>query len=111
MEKKKENLFLKNDVLIFPTTELETYGLVIIEAYNYSMPVITSNVEATKRLVSNNKTGTIVKNVNEKELCAAMEKYYNKAILLKEANNCYQYIKEKDYDDFIKNYINIYERI
>lgn len=109
--KEKENLFMENDVLIFPTTELETYGLVIIEAYNYSMPVITSNVEATKRLVSNNKTGTIIKNVNEKELCAAMKKYTEKEILFKEANNCYQYIKEKDYDNFINNYINIYERI
>ena len=107
----KEKLFKENDVLIFPTTELETYGLVIIEAYNYSMPVIASNVEATKRLVKNGLTGTILNEVNEQELCKAMKKYNNKKQLLKEIKQCYESISEEDYNKFINDYINIYERI
>ena len=75
------------------------------------MPVITSNVEATKRLVKNNITGTILNEVNEQEICKAIKKYNNKKQLLKEIKQCYESINEKDYDKFINDYINIYERI
>jgi len=109
--KKKNDIFRNSDVLIFPTTELETYGLVILEAYNYSMPVITSDVSATRRLVENEKTGRVIKNITSEKLSKAIIEYTNKQELLEEMNNCFNKIDKKDYEIFIDKYIEIYEKV
>lgn len=107
----KDKIFRESDVLVFPTTELETFGLVILEAYNYCMPIISSSVSATRRLIKNNKTGYVINDINEKKIINHFRKYNNNDILIKQIENCYNEIKADDYDKFIEKYINIYEKI
>ena len=107
---KKEEIFKNTDVLVFPTTELETFGLVILEAYNNSMPVITSAVEATKRLVDNN-TGIVIDDINYEKLTKAIEEYTNKNKLIKQMENTFQKVNTFDYDKFICEYEKIYKKI
>lgn len=108
---KKEKIFKNSDVLVFPTTELETFGLVILEAYNYCMPVISSSVTATRRLIKNNKTGFVIKNINENKLIKYYQKYSDKSLLINQLENCYNEISQEDYDNFVKKYIDIYEKV
>lgn len=107
---KKEEIFKNTDVLIFPTTELETFGLVILEAYNNSMPVITSAVEATQRLVDNN-TGIVIDNIDSEKLTKAIEDYIDKNKLILQMKNTFDKVNTFNYDKFISDYIKIYEKI
>lgn len=106
----KDKIFKDSDILIFPTTELETFGLVILEAYNYSMPVITSSVEATKRLV-NNKTGIVIDKLNKDNLRKAIQIYRNKKQIIIQMKNVFEKVKEINYDKFIENYEEIYKKV
>ena len=108
---KKDMILKQSDVLVFPTTELETFGLVILEAYNYCMPVISSSVAATRRLIKNNKTGFIIENINEKKLAKNFEKYNDKNLIINQIENCYKGINEDNYDKFIEKYINVYKNV
>lgn len=109
--KDKAEIFKKCDVLIFPTTELETFGLVILEAYNYCIPVIASSVEATKRLIKDGVTGALIENVNVDKLCEYYEKYTNKDILTQQIKNCYTDNNSKGYEEFIMRYEEVYNKV
>ena len=109
--KEKHEMFKKCDVLVFPTTELETFGLVIIEAYDYCMPVIASKVEATKRLIKDNVTGNIIENITLEKLSKCFEEYANKENLIDKIKNCYKEINYKHYETFINNYEEVYKQV
>ena len=109
--KEKNEIFKKCDVLVFPTTELETFGLVIIEAYDYCMPVIASKVEATKRLIKDNVTGNIIENITLEKLSKCFEEYANKENLIDKIKNCYKEINYKHYETFINNYEEVYKQV
>lgn len=108
---KKDEMFRNCDALIFPTTELETFGLVILEAYDYCIPVIASKVEATKRLIKENITGSIIEDVTVEKLTKEFEQYGNKQLLKTRMSNCYNEINYKHYESFITNYENVYNKI
>ena len=108
---KKDEMFKDCDVLIFPTTELETFGLVILEAYDYCMPVIASKVEATKRLIKDDITGSIIENVTVEKLTEKFRQYGNKELVKEQMKNCYTEINYKHYESFITNYENVYNKV
>ena len=107
----KDRLLRASDVLVFPTTELETYGLVIIEAYNYCMPVIANEVEATKRLIINGKTGTLLINATVDSLSETYDKYLDTAYITEQIKNCYKYLTNDFYNEFIDEYEKIYLKV
>ena len=107
----KDRLLRESDVLVFPTTELETYGLVIIEAYNYCMPVIANEVEATKRLIINDKTGVLLKNATVDSLSKAYNRYLDIDYLTEQIRNCYKYLTNDSYEEFIDNYEKLYLKV
>lgn len=107
----KDEMFRKCDALIFPTTELETFGLVILEAYDYCMPVIASKVEATKRLIKDAKTGALIENITTDKLANCYAKYADKNTLTSLMQNCYNEINSKYYEAFIDNYERVYKKI
>lgn len=109
--KEKDKIFKKCNVLVFPTTELETFGLVILEAYDYSMPVMASLVEATKRLINNEVTGVLIENVTADKLSENFEKYANKDLLIEQMNNCYREINSENHERFINNYERVYMKV
>ncbi|MDD3159857.1 MAG: glycosyltransferase [Candidatus ainarchaeum sp.] len=53
-------LYLDNDLFFFPTF-MDTYGMVILEAKAYGLPVITTNCFACPEIITNKKEGFIVK--------------------------------------------------
>ena len=107
----KEKILENSDVLLFPTTELETFGLVIIEAYNFCIPVISNEVEATKRLIINEKTGILLKNTTEDSLSKIFNKYLNINYITNQIQNCYDYLQYDSYNKFINNYEKIYLKV
>lgn len=58
----KEPFFLQSDCFVFPTFyQGETFGLVLLEAMGYSLPVITTNIAGIPDIVENDKNGFCVK--------------------------------------------------
>jgi len=56
------------DLLIVPSINLEGFGLVIIEAMSFSIPVIASDLESFKEVIIHEATGLIFENNNIESL-------------------------------------------
>ena len=60
-KEKKNNLLANSDILIFPTEyKYEALPRVIIEAYEYGIPVISTRNGSIPSIISHNKTGFLV---------------------------------------------------
>lgn len=71
---KKEAFLQQADVLAFPTFyPAETFGLVILEAMQYALPVISTNEAAIPEIIENAETGWLVQKCDAKELAEKME--------------------------------------
>ena len=70
-ENQKKYIFSKTDIMIMPTLDqthansIEGFGIVYIEAAQYGVPSIASNVGGTPEAVLHNKTGLIIDNFDE----------------------------------------------
>ena len=70
-ENQKKFIFSKTDIMIMPTIDethansIEGFGIAYIEAAQYGIPSIASNVGGTPEAVLHNKTGLIINNFNE----------------------------------------------
>lgn len=62
------------DIVVSPSTEAESFGLVALEAMFSKIPVVATNMGGFKEVVVNNETGFLFRNKNEAELKAAIEK-------------------------------------
>lgn len=69
----KEPFFLQSDCFVFPTFyQGETFGLVLLEAMDYSLPIITTNIGGIPDIVENEKNGFCVDSRNPETLAKAM---------------------------------------
>lgn len=69
----KVSFFEKSDVFVFPTFyHNECFPLVLLEAMQFGLPVITTDEGAISEIVLNNKTGMIVKQQDVNSLTEAM---------------------------------------
>lgn len=68
----RRELFLQCDVLIAPSTWVETFGLVVLEAFAAGMPSIVSRAGALTDLVDDGRTGLVVSRSSAPELADAM---------------------------------------
>lgn len=57
---KKRRLLLSADILIMPSLLAETFGIVIVEAFAYGVPVIASRKGAIPELVDDEQTGFLI---------------------------------------------------
>ena len=70
-ENQKKYIFSKTDIMIMPTLDqthansIEGFGIAYIEAAQYGIPSIASNVGGTPEAVLHNKTGLIIDNFDE----------------------------------------------
>ena len=70
-ESQKKFIFNKTDIMIMPTLDethsnsIEGFGIAYIEAAQYGIPAIASNVGGTPEAVLHNKTGLIINNINK----------------------------------------------
>lgn len=53
----KNQIIKKSKLLVLPSLCYETFGLVILEAFQYKVPVISSNIGSLPELVQHGKTG------------------------------------------------------
>ena len=70
-ESQKKFIFSKTDIMVMPTLDqshansIEGFGIAYIEAAQYGIPSIASNIGGTPEAVLHNKTGLIINNLNE----------------------------------------------
>lgn len=70
----KDEFILTADTLVFPTFySAETFGLVILEAMQYALPVISTNEAAIPDIIEDGETGWIVEKQNACALAEKME--------------------------------------
>ena len=83
----KDAILQQLDALVFPTLH-EAFGLVILEAMQYSLPVISTNEAAIPDIIEDGKTGWIVEKQNACALAEKME------WMIKHPNECLQMGKQ-----------------
>lgn len=101
-ELKESNIFLFSSLS-------EGFGLVIIEALQCEVPVITSDIPVMKEIITNNKNGIICK-LNVEEYTNAILEIYKNLDIFK--NNTKKYFNENFLaENMSKNYDKIYTLI
>lgn len=68
----KEDFYSKIDILCMPSTK-ETFGLVILEAFLYSKPVIISDLPGPMEIVENEENGLVFETNNAQDLANKIE--------------------------------------
>lgn len=107
----KKKLFCETDVLLFLSEDIETFGLVCMEAMSYSLPIIASDIRSTSLFVKNGYNGTIL-NTREKDcLIESMEMYHDKNMLMIQAMNNHQMLKQFDFSRFVDDTVKVYENV
>ncbi len=61
------------DVLVLPSIDFESFGIVILEAMRNSIAVICSDFGGMKEIVVNNQTGLLYDSNDEKDLCVKIQ--------------------------------------
>jgi len=73
--KERNKIFSSSDVFVFPTEySLETFGLVILEAMMFGLPVIANNIATISSTVSHNKTGFVLEKNTPEEISNYIER-------------------------------------
>ncbi len=108
MNKDKENLFRSTDVMFFLPADIETFGLTILEAYYYCMPVIISNVNAVSKHVDNGATGLILNEVSNSNIVNAMKQYINYLEWDFQLECCLKKLQKYSCDNFIDEFEEVY---
>jgi len=74
-EKLKHNIYMNSHIMLFPSYYAEGFPYTILEAMQYSMPIISTGVGALSSVVQNNINGFIVSEKNINSLSEKM-KYF-----------------------------------
>ena len=107
--KEKEKLFLESDVLCFPSFfASESFGIVLLEAMMYQMPIIATRWRGIQSVVEENKNGYLVDIKNSDNLAKSIENFHNNRTLLKDMGNYSRLSFKKKYELLI--YINNIEK-
>ena len=100
----KENSFAQSDIFVFPTYyENECFPLVILEAMQFGLPVVTTNEGAIRDIIKNGENGYISERKNPSLLADCLEQ------LIENPETITQIGKNNE-EKFYQNYrINAYE--
>lgn len=100
------------DILVLPSIWKETFGMVVLEALSYGVPVIISeNVGAREILRENSNIGIIVKPTQEELQSVLKEIYCNREILEKMNRAICEWGITFDYDIHVNKIINFYNTL
>lgn len=106
-----EKVYRNIDMLVVPSLCAETYGLVVLEALSYGVPVVvTNNVGASDLLRENSGIGYIVE-PNHESLYSALEQVIEDGIVLQRFNRaiCEATI-DLDYENYVRQMIEVYQQ-
>lgn len=71
--KELENEYLNSSIYMM-TSHSESFGLVLVEAANYGLPLLAfDSAQGAKEIIENNKNGFLIKNRNSEEMITKME--------------------------------------
>lgn len=102
----------KLDVFLHPTYH-ESFSTSLVEASMLGLPIITTRVGGNPEIITDNKTGLLVKVRDAESLYKAMERMYlNKKLREELGNNArLQYVEKFNFDNIVKQqYVRIYEK-
>ena len=108
----KVNEYKNADIFVFPTYN-EAFGLVILEAMQFGLPVISTFEGSIPELVVDNETGFLVEKKNPQILAEKIAILLNDRDLRKKmGNNGFNRFKEKfTFERFEQNILDIYDKV
>ncbi len=110
-KKEMEMVFRNMDVLVVPSLCRETFGMVVLEAFSFGVPVIMSSYVGAKELLGESPGMGIVIQIQQDNgaLRNVLEKIYKDRNILSRMNKkiC-EWDYEWDYDKHIAKMINLY---
>ena len=104
-----EKYYEASNIFILPSI-FEGFGLVIIEAFRASLPVVTTNIEGPKELIINGENGFLFEPSDHKQLSAHIQQLYlSPELRNKIGKNGYLSYKGKyNMDDYAKKIETLY---
>jgi glycosyltransferase involved in cell wall biosynthesis len=105
----KAKLFRDSDVLVAPSIAPEPFGIVVIEAYFYGLPVIATRIGAFLETVMDEETGFLVKPGSVGDLATAFSRITSEKNLINDmSRNCFKeaqkFSTEKIYEKYLIAY-------
>ena len=106
-----ENEYLNSSIYLM-TSHSESFGLVLVEAANYGLPLLAfDSAQGAKEIIENNKNGFLVENRNAKEMVAKIEELINTPSKMQcfsknSKNTAFKFSKEtvsKEWNKFLNN--------
>jgi len=110
----KEELFISSDIFVFPTRFYsETFGIVLLEAMKYGLPVIATEYVAIPEIVSDGVTGILIPTNDVNKLSDALITLIeNKDLRVEYGGSGKRRFKELfTLDIFVNNWINLVDRL
>jgi glycosyltransferase involved in cell wall biosynthesis len=95
-----ESIFFNNDLLIVPSVWAETFGLVVLEALSYGMPVLSTNRVGSSYLLKNGCG--IICEANESSIENELQNILNNRDILRKIN---ENILKANFDFNFKNHV------
>lgn len=108
----KNDVLLDAHIVLVPSQWEEVFGIVVIEAFAYGIPVLASNVGGLPELVEENKNGRIIDFTDYKSVCELICLLNNDRDLLKQwSSECFssalKYTNEENLNNYIKAYASV----
>lgn len=113
-EEDMKTVFQNMDVLVVPSLWRETFGLVVLEALSYGVPVILSSNVGAKELLEENQEMGVVIDINEsrEKMQDVLEKiYYDRNILSRMNRKICEWDHEWNFDKHVAKIIDMYGRL
>lgn len=102
-----ENIFSNNDLLIVPSIWAETFGLVVLEALSYGMPILATNMVGASYLLKNDYG--IICEASENAIKNELQKILkDRGILQKINKNILQMDFDFDFENYVKRIVKNY---
>ena len=90
-----EELFVESDIFTFPSLH-EGYGMVLIEAMSYGLPVVAFSNSAMPYTVKNMKNGLLAENMN-------LADFSSKVLLLLKDQKLLKYLSQGAFETYVKS--------
>lgn len=101
-DKQLDNFYKNSDIFILPSLKIksgcEGFGIVLLEAMSYSLPIIASNSGGISEVIGYGKFGTLFESGNIDELCTAITEFIEKS-------DTYKKITKLAFNHLVDNYV------
>lgn len=108
----KHDIFINSDIFIFPSRN-EVFPGVILEAMQFSLPIVTTNIGAIPDIITSNKNGIICDVDNVDEMVSAVLKLIENKDFSKKIGNKAKvdFLEKYTLENFEKNMLSTFKSI